>query len=153
MRQEESGCSEMFRNKDKRAAANAALRAEEAANAALRAEVERLEALPMAQLAAEVMVKGFEQFGPYHSETAYSVAEKYAPEGSYPYGADRDRLYQVVGEAIQVLEHQSLIWVSHVNESRHGVHYALTRRGRAALEDNAVEQALRGASAEPGPFQ
>src|SRR6516162_7054176 len=46
----------MFGNKDKRAAASDG---REAAGAAFRAEVERLEALPMAQLAAEVMVKGF----------------------------------------------------------------------------------------------
>ena len=46
----------MFGNKDKRAAASDG---RQAANAAFRAEVERLEALPMAQLAAEVMVKGF----------------------------------------------------------------------------------------------
>jgi hypothetical protein len=136
----------MFGNKDKRAAAADRMGA---ANAALHAEVERLEALPMAQLAAEVMVKGFGQSGPYDSETTYSVAEKYAPEGSYAYGADRDRLYQVVGEGLQILEHRSLIWVRHVNESLHGVHYALTRRGRAVLEDDAVEQALRGASADP----
>jgi hypothetical protein len=53
-----------------------------------------------------------------------------------------DRLTEVVGEGLRVLEHESLIWPRSVAEG-FGVHYAPTRRGRAALEANAVEQALR----------
>jgi hypothetical protein len=86
----------MFGNKDKRPAARDG---RHAANAAFRAEVERLEPLPMAQLAAEVMVKGFGPGG-------YLPAEGF------------------------------------------GVGYAPTRRGRAALEADAVEQTLCGVSAE-----
>jgi hypothetical protein len=58
------------------------------------------------------------------------------------------RLPEVAGEGLQVLEHQSLIWPGHVQEG-FGIGCAPTRRGRAALEANAIEQALRGASAEP----
>jgi len=43
-----------------------------------------------------------------------------------------------------VLEHESLIWAHSVGEG-FGVGYAPTRRGRAAVEADAVEQALRGA--------
>jgi hypothetical protein len=53
-----------------------------------------------------------------------------------------ERLTEVVGEGLQVLEHESLIWARSVAEG-YGVGYAPTRRGRAALEAGAVEQALR----------
>jgi hypothetical protein len=140
----------MFGNKDKRAAASDA---KEAANAAFRAEVERLEALPMTQLAAEVMVKGFGPGGylpdfvrrePYAVAAAHvrNIAKMLELEGA----SDADlykRLSEVVGEGLQVLEHESLIWARSTAEG-FGVGYAPTRRGRAALEAGAVEQALRG---------
>jgi hypothetical protein len=140
-------------SKDKRAAAT---NPGEAANAALRAEVERLEALPIARLAAEVMVKGFGPGGPGFAQrepyaaTAVSVgriAHLFQPQGVRHPDLSR-RLSQVVGEGLQVLEHQSLIWVPSVSEN-FGMMYTATRRGRAALEANAVEQALRGESGEP----
>jgi hypothetical protein len=146
----------MFGNKDKRAAASDG---REAANAAFRAEVERLEALPMAEVAAEVMVKGFGPDG-YLPElvrtggpaalvpTAHvrNIAQMFEPEGARD--ADlRERLSEVVGEGLQVLEHESLIWARNVAEG-FGVGYAPTRRGRAALEADAVERTLRGKSAE-----
>jgi hypothetical protein len=140
----------MFGNKDKRAVASDA---KEAANAAFRAEVERLEALPMTQLAAEVMVKGFGPGGylpdfvrrePYAVAAAHvrNIAKMLELEGA----SDADlykRLSEVVGEGLQVLEHESLIWARSTAEG-FGVGYAPTRRGRAALEAGAVEQALRG---------
>jgi hypothetical protein len=144
----------MFGNRDKRAAASDG---REAANAAFRAEVERLEALPMAQVAAGVMVKGFGPGGylpdfvqrePYAVATAHvrNVAEMFEPEGARD--ADLyERLSEVVGEGLQVLEHESLIWARSVAEGL-GVGYAPTRRGRAALEADAVERTLRGKSAE-----
>ena len=139
----------MFGNKDKHAAANDG---KAAAYAALGAEVERLEALPMAQLAAEVMARGFGPGGylpgfvqrePYAVASAHvrNIAKMFEPEGA----RDTDlykRLYQVVGEGLQVLEHESLIWARSVAEG-FGVGYAPTRRGLAALEAGAVEQALR----------
>jgi hypothetical protein len=140
-------------SKDKRAAATDP---REAANAALRAVVERLEALPMARLAAEVMVKGFGPGGPGFAQrepyaaSAVSVsriAHMFQPQDARHADLYR-RLSQVVGEGLQVLEHQSLIWAPTVSEN-FGIMYAATRRGRAALEANAVEQALRGAGGEP----
>jgi hypothetical protein len=144
----------MFSHKDKRAAASDA---KDAANDSFRAEVERLEAPPMTQLAAEVMVKGFGPGGylpdfvrrePYAVAAAYvrNIAQMFEPEGARD--ADRHkRLSEVVGEGLQVLEHESLIWARGVAEG-FGVGYAPTRRGQAALEAGAVEQALRGESAE-----
>ena len=58
----------------------------------------------------------------------------------------RQRLFEVVGEGLQVLEHESLIWVRNVSQVEVG--YAPRRRGRAALEADAVEQTLSGESAE-----
>lgn len=141
----------MFGGKDKRAAASDA---REAAKAALHAEVARLEALPLAPLAAEMMARGFGPGGylpdfvrrePYAVPVVYvrNIARMLEPEGARD--ADLyDRLCGVVGEGLQVLEHGSLIWARSVGEG-FGVGYALTRRGRAALEAGAVEQALREA--------
>jgi hypothetical protein len=58
----------------------------------------------------------------------------------------RERLSEVIGEGVQVLEHESLIWACNVGEGS-GVGYVPTRRGRAALEADAVEQTVRGQSA------
>jgi len=140
----------MFGSKDKRVAVSDGT---EAANAAFGAEVERLEALPMAQLAAEVMARGFGPSGylpdlmrrkPHALERAYvsNVAAMFEPKGARDAGL-HDRLLAVVGEGLQVLEHESLIWACRVSESS-GVGYVLTRRGRAVLEAGAVEQTLRG---------
>jgi hypothetical protein len=145
----------MFGNKAKRGTASDA---NESANAALRAEVERLEALPMAQLAAEIMVKGFGPGGylPDIMERephavaprvyVHNIAHMFEPEGARDYGL-RMRLFEVVGEGLQVLEHESLVWARSLSESS-GVSYAPTRRGRAVIEADAVEQTLRGESAE-----
>lgn len=139
----------MFGSKDKRAVVS---NGTEAANAALGAEVERLEALPMARLAAEVMARGFGPDGylpglmqrkPHALERAYvsNVAAMFEPEGARDAGL-YGRLSGVVGEGLQVLEHESLIWACRVSDSS-GVGYVLTRRGRAVLEADAVEQTLR----------
>ena len=69
---------------------------------------------------------------------------------TWPAARDADlykRLSEVIGEGLQVLEHQSLLWPRSVGEG-FGIGYAPTRRGRAALAANAVEQTLSGESAE-----
>jgi hypothetical protein len=126
---------------------------------ALRAEVERLEALPAARLAAEVMVRGFGPGGPASRRGRYAahvhdIAGKFTRDAGWDWvSVDGDlyrRLLELVGESLQVLEHQSLIWACSASEaSNGGIGYTPTRRGRAALEDNAIEQALRGAGGEP----
>jgi hypothetical protein len=73
-----------------------------------------------------------------------NITKLLEPEGN----RDADlykRLTDVVGEGLQVLEHESLIWARSVAEG-FGVGYAPTRRGRAALEADAVAQTLRGGS-------
>jgi hypothetical protein len=125
-------------------------------NEVLRAEVERLEALPMARLAAEVMVMGFGPGGPASRRGHYAVhhddiAERFGFDWLSYDGDLYMRLCELVGEGLQVLEHQSLIWPCSGKEFKNGgIGYTPTRRGRAALEDNALEQALRGAGGEPG---
>jgi len=143
----------VFGNKDKRAAMNDA---KEAATAAFRAQVERLEALPPTHLAVEVMRKGFGPSGylpdfvrrePYAVAAVHvsNIVREFEPDGARD--ADlTERLYDLIGEGLQILEHRSLIWARTVAEG-YGVGYALTRRGRAALEADVVEQALRGESA------
>jgi hypothetical protein len=144
----------MFGSKDKRADARDG---KQAAIAALRAEVERLEALPMARLAAEVMARGFGPGGylpDFVRREPYAVAVAYVRDiVKVLEGGARDadlyqRLRQMVGEGLQVLEHASLIWAGSASDG-YGVGYAPTRRGWAALAADAVEQALRGVSAEP----
>jgi len=139
----------MFANKDKRDAGGDG---RDAATAAFRAQVERLEALPLAQLAAEVMVRGFGPGGylsdfvlrePHAVACAFvrNIADMFVPKGA----RDADlykRLSDVVGEGLQVLEHESLIWARSIAEGL-GVGYGPTRRGRAALETDAMEQILR----------
>jgi hypothetical protein len=141
----------MFRSKDKRAKWEPAL-------AAGLAEAERPEALPMARLAAEVMARGFGPGGPgfaqggdYAAPTADDITRTFQPQD---FDGIVIRLREVAREGLQVLEHQSLIQ-ERLTEDRNGDHgsctigYATTRRGRASLEDNALEQALRGAGGEP----
>jgi hypothetical protein len=119
-----------------------------ATEAAARAEVERLEALPLSQLAAEVMVKGFGPDGyladfarrePYTSGgyvAIYGLAGWLAPKCA---GDLRDRLERVSGEGLQVLEHQRLIRATVFQEGWNRFGYVLTRRGRTALENGDVE--------------
>jgi len=122
---------------------------------ALRAEVRRLEALPMARLAAEVMIRGFGPGGAASRRGRYAVhVDDIAKEFGFDWlSYDGDlymRLSELVGEGLQVLEHQSLIWACSGKETQNGgIGYTPTRRGRAALADNALEQALRGAGGEP----
>jgi hypothetical protein len=116
-----------------------------------------LEALPIAELAAEVMVQGcglggylpgFVEREPYGVPSAHvrNIAGMFEPQDARD-AELYDRLREVVGEGLQVLEHESLIWANGVGEG-FGVGYTPTRRGRAALEADAVAQTLRGDTGE-----
>jgi hypothetical protein len=117
------------------------------------AEVERLEALPPIQLASEVMTRGFGPGGP--ADTVAPLArgtsirkllQMFEPDG----GSDsslHDRLYDIVADSVQVLEHASLLRPDGTVGSQQGLaFYSATRWGRAALERNAVERVLHGES-------
>jgi hypothetical protein len=125
-------------------------------NDGLNTEVRRLDALPLPQLAAEVMIKGFGPGSP--GEGLYADLNVVGAAFSGPFqGRDYDDaadalLMEIVAEGVQVLEHAGLVRpVFHGSGGSNDVHYALaygaTRRGRAALQQNAVERVLAGSSA------
>src|SRR5579884_4315913 len=88
------------------------------AEAAVRAEVERLEALPLAQLAAELMLQGF---GPNGYLADFAQRESYTSGGYvaiYGFAADPFQPlaeivggvgHKPVGEGLQLLEHLRMI--------------------------------------------
>lgn len=127
---------------------------------ALTAEIDRLEALSLPALAAEVMAKGFGPGAPGADEnnaisvegpnisagpTTVDVALEFAPGGDTK-GADdatRLRLHRVVAEGLQLLDHAGLIRTQ-MHTAMNGFDFAPTRKGRAALQSGDVERALGG---------
>jgi hypothetical protein len=127
---------------------------------ALEAEIDRLDSLSLVQLAAEVVGKGFGLGDGSANEddavtiggpnvgagpTVSSIALEFAPGGNTR-GADdqvRQRLYRLIAEGLQALEHAGLVRVQ-MHTSMNSLDYALTRLGKAALEGGTVERALAG---------
>ena len=126
--------------------------------AAVTAEIDRLSSMPLPRLAAEVMVRGFGPGGPgapgrpgtieasarltavtYVGET--EIARAVAPAFAAPAGtADQHNwLRSVVAEALQALEHASLVRVTWYGDNQH---YIATRRGRQAVAQGMVERFL-----------
>lgn len=130
----------------------------QAAHAAALAEVERLEALPLSQLAAEVMTRGFGPGGPAASPPggvvqARKIVSVYTIVKTFDSldlrdGELEERLSVLVAEGVQALEHGALIFLSFGGSSIDRCQYALTRLGRVALQTNAVERVLHGDSPE-----
>jgi hypothetical protein len=133
---------------------------------ALQVEFDRLNSLPLAQLAAEVMTKGFGPGGPgAHDEdvtvgqaninagptAAQIVGEFVGPRGfTFPVPSDEDlklhnRIARLVAEGLQELEHASLVRAQ-MHTAMGGLDYATTRPGRAALERGEVEGILAATS-------
>jgi hypothetical protein len=128
---------------------------------ALAGEVDRLEALTLAELAVEVMNKGFGPGGPGADEaetvttggpninagaTVAQISAEFMPGGS-SHGADASvvlRLNRLVAEGLQSLEHASLIRAQ-LHTAMGGLDFALTRLGRAALRNGSVASALQKA--------
>jgi hypothetical protein len=129
---------------------------------ALADEVTRLDALPLTAIAAEVMAKGFGPGAPGADEdntvtiggpninsgvTVGQIASEFEPAGSGQ-GVNapaRLALQRLVAEGIQTLEHAGLVRAQ-MHTSMGSLDYALTRRGRTALERGEVERALSGES-------
>jgi hypothetical protein len=125
---------------------------------ALGSEVDRLDSLTLAELAVEVMNKGFGPGGPGADEaetvttggpninagaTVSQIAGEFMPGGS-SHGADASvvpRLNRLIAEGLQSLEHASLIRAQ-LHTEMGGLDFALTRLGRAALRDGSVESAV-----------
>ena len=126
--------------------------------AAVNAEIDRLGSMPLPRLAAEVMVRGFGPGGPgapgqpgtieasarltavvYVGET--EIARAVTPAFASRAGtADQyNWLRALVAEALQALEHASLVRVTWHSGNQH---YIATRRGRRAVAQGMVERYL-----------
>jgi hypothetical protein len=131
---------------------------------AMRQEIARLDALPLADVAAEVMIRGFGPGGPGADDDAISVGRDRVNAG--PTAADisllivadrgftfpiptagelklRQQLTRLVAEGLQQLEHASLVRCQMHSEM--GIFdWAATRYGRAALQRGDVQAILHG---------
>jgi len=122
----------------------------------LAALVDRLDSLPLAKLATEVMTKGFGPGGPGADEdgtvtvedanadsgpTVGDIALQFDPDPSRADERARLGLYRLIAEGLQALEHAGLVRIQ-MHTQMPGFDYALTRRGRAALERDEVERVL-----------
>jgi hypothetical protein len=124
--------------------------------AAMNAEIERVGSLPLPQLAAEVMARGFGPDGPggpgepgtieaptmlpVPRTTVSAIAYLFIPpHRPRSIGMDLQvRLNQVIAEGVQLLEHACLVRAeSHANAG--GLAYVATRLGRSALQRDQVE--------------
>jgi hypothetical protein len=126
---------------------------------AFQAEVDRLASLPLPQLASEVMTKGFGPGAPgddpndtvtvggpnINAGTTIADVVGVLVEGFSTKGADQlvQRLRRLVAEALQALEHASLIRVQ-LHTEMGALDFAITRLGRAAVEQGAVDRILGG---------
>jgi hypothetical protein len=119
----------------------------DAENEKLSAELARIEALPLKELAGEVLTRGFGPGGPAAAAPGapQHIAGAFNPaEGSF--GIDDQALrdmFVVVSEGLQVLEHAGLVRCMIGGSG--GVYdqfYTLTRLGEATLQQGTVEQAL-----------
>jgi hypothetical protein len=118
----------------------------ESLKAALEAEADRAGSLTLPQLAAEVMTRSFRVvedekvvIGGY--PTFGKLVNRFAPDMSSHDEKLRQRMAELVGEGIQVLEHVGLVRPITTNL---GDGYAMTRLGRAAVERGAVERIIAG---------
>lgn len=127
---------------------------DQARNTAAQAEVDRLDALPLARLAVEVMTRGFGPEGPggpgkpgtvedvsggtVERVDVNEIARQFAP----PDDAELwRRLGYIVAEGLQALENAALVRVIW-NGGK--AHYMATRCGRAAAARNRLDQVLAG---------
>jgi hypothetical protein len=130
---------------------------------AMRAELGRLSALPVEELAVEVMIRGFGPGGPGADDDAISLGQanigagptagdislRFVPDRGFTFPVPtpedvqlRDRMTMLVAEGLQELEHASLVRCQ-VHTAMGTFDWAATRRGRAALERGAVEHIMR----------
>jgi hypothetical protein len=137
--------------------------------AAVEAEFERLNALSLTDLAAEVMIKGFGPGGQDRDDDAITVGQQnrgagptvteissyLQPERGFDWIPNSqefelveltlDRITKIVAEGLQELEHASLVRCQLHTEMGY-LDWAVTRRGRAALERGDVASVLQAAS-------
>jgi hypothetical protein len=116
-------------------------------NGKLQAEVERLAALPLSQLAAEVREKGFGPGGPA-ADGGYAALSSIAGALNPAQGSFLDdnllvEHFRIVAEGAQLLEHAGLVRFE-ISSSGGIAHWnwTATRSGTVALQQNAVERVL-----------
>ena len=130
---------------------------------AMQAELGRLSALPVEELAFEVMLRGFGPGGPGADDDASSLGQanigagptagdislRFVPDRGFSFPVPtpedvqlRERITRLVAEGLQELEHASLVRCQ-VHTALGSFDWAATRRGRAALERGAVEHIMR----------
>jgi hypothetical protein len=120
----------------------------DAENAKLHTELDRIGALGLQQLGAEVMTKGFGPGGPAADAPngLSEIAGAFNPaDGTF--GIDGDALVMmavVVAEGIQVLEHACLVREIFSGGDYASMSYTATRYGRAVLQADSVEKVLAG---------
>jgi hypothetical protein len=134
---------------------------------AMQAEFERLSALPLVELATQVMVRGFGPGGPGGDDAAVTLGQanvgadptaehitfEFVPDRGFTFPLPapedfklRERLARLVSEGLQELEHASLVRFQ-MHTSMGSLDWAATRHGRAALEGGEVQSILQRRSA------
>jgi hypothetical protein len=132
----------------------------------MQAEFERLDALPLTELAAEVTTKVFGPGGPGADEdantsgrehfligpTARSISFQFLPDRAFSFQTPtpednklRERLVRLVAEGLQQLEHASLVRCQ-LHTTSGPLDWVSTRRGRAALARGEIRDSLQAAS-------
>jgi hypothetical protein len=133
----------------------------------MQAELERLSALPLTELATQVMIRGFGPGGPGADDDAITLGQanvgagptaeritfEFAPERGFTFPLPtpedfklRERIAKLVAEGLQELEHASLVRLQRHTAMGY-LDWAATRRGRAALERGEVQSILQRRSA------
>jgi hypothetical protein len=118
------------------------------------AEYQRLDALALPDLAAEVMVRGFGPDGPAGPAakgipgitTVEDILAAIVPGANRLSMSAYRQIYDVIGEGVQVLERAGLVRGTVLNNVG-GRYVTTTRLGRAALDRDAVRSVL--ATGEP----
>jgi hypothetical protein len=132
----------------------------------LEAEIDRLDSLPVAELAAEVMMTAFAAADPedgyitvgggnaHAGPSVYHIISRLmdARGISFPDSPMKDqklqeRALRLVAEGLQELEHASLVRAQLHSPPQGGPDWVITRRGRAALDRGQVADILNPASA------
>jgi hypothetical protein len=131
---------------------------------AMQAEYERLYAMSLPDLAAEVMARAFGSGGQngyddaaitvgYQNSgagpTHYHISERFVPEFDFGWeerqGEDRilrEQIERLVAEGLQVLEHASLVRCQ-IHHEMGAFDWTATRYGRAMLDQGQIQAVLR----------
>lgn len=113
-------------------------------------EAARLDALPLPQLAEEILTRAAAPGGPLEGgrATTISLRQHFNPDSGKLFGVDggaRDALNDVVLEGLHTLERAALLVPEFDNHRGHldTLHWKLTRTGRAALAGGSVAQRIQ----------